>query len=131
MLKKSYNQPRQHIKKHRHNFADKGSHSQSYNFSSSHVCMWELDHKEDWVPKNWFFWTVVLEKTLESSLDCKAIKAVNPKGNQSWIFIRRTDAEAPLLWPSDVKNWLIGKDTGAGKDWGQEEKAAAEDEMAR
>ena len=94
--------------------------SQSYGFSSSHVWMWELDHKESWVLKNWCFWTVVLEKTLESPLDCKEIKPVNPKGNQSWIFVRRTDAEAeaPILCPPDAKNWLIGKDPDAGKDWG-------------
>ena len=99
-------------------------------FSSGHVWMWELDHKESWVPKNWRFWTVVLEKTLESPLECK-IKQVNPKGNQSWIFIGRTDAEAetPILWPPDAKNWLIGKDLDAGKDWRQEEKGMTEDEM--
>ena len=93
--------------------------------------MWELDHKENWTLKNWCFWTVVLEKTLESSLECKEIKPVNPKGNQSWIFTGRTDteAEAPILWPHDVKNWLIGKDPDAGKDWGQEEKGTTEDEM--
>ena len=81
--------------------------------------MWELDYKESWVPKNWCFWTVLLEKTLESPLDCKEIQPVNPKGNQSWIFIRRTDAEAEILvlWPPDAKNWLIGKDSDAGKDW--------------
>ena len=86
--------------------------------------MWELDYKESWAPKNWFFWTVVLEKTLESPLDCKEIQPVNPKGNQSWIFIGRTDveAEAPILWPPDVKNWLIWKDPDAGKDWRQEER---------
>ena len=97
--------------------ADKGPSSQSYGFLSSHVWMWELDHKESWV-KNWGFWTVVLEKTLESSLDCK-IKPVNPKGNQSWIFIGRTDAEAeaPVLWPPDAKNWLTGQDPDVGKDW--------------
>ena len=91
--------------------------------------MWQLDHKEDWAPKNWCFWTVVLEKTLESPLDCKAIQPVHPKGNQSWIFIGRTDAEAevPVLWPPDVKNWLIEKDPGAGKDWRQE-KGMTEDE---
>ena len=102
----------------------------NYGFSSSHVWMWELDHKESWAPKNWCFWTVVLEKTLESSLDCK-IKPVNPKGNQSWIFTGRTDAEAepPILWPSDEKSWLIEKDPGARKDWGQEEKGVTEDEM--
>ena len=84
--------------------------------------MWELDHKESWALKNWCFWTVVLEKTLESHLVCKEIKPVNPKGNQSWIFIRWTDAEAPIFWPPDVKNWLIGKDCDSGKDWRQEEK---------
>ena len=93
--------------------------------------MWEVDRIESWVPKNWCFWTVVLEKTLESSLDCKETKPVNCKGNQSWIFIGRTDAEgeAPILWPPDAKNWLIGKDPDAGKDWRQEEKEKTEDEM--
>ena len=106
-----------YIKKQRHYFADKGLSSQSCGFSSSQVQMWELDHKESWVPKNWCFWTVVLDKTLESPLDCKEIQPVNPKGNQAWVFIGRTDAEAPILWPPDVKNWLIGKDPDAGKDW--------------
>ena len=98
--KESYDQPRQQIKKQRHYFANKGSYSQSYSFSSSHERMWELDHKEGWVLKNWCFWTVVLEKMLESPLDCKEIKPVNLKGNQSWIFIGRTnaEAEAPILW---------------------------------
>ena len=114
--------PRQHIKNQRHHFANKGPHSQSYGFSSSHVWMWELDHKESLAPKNWCFWTVVLEKTLESPLDCKEVKPIHSKGNQSWIFIERTDVEAPILWPPDVKNWLIGKDTDAGKNWGREEK---------
>ena len=93
--------------------------------------MWELNHKESWAPKNWCFWTVVLEKTLESPLDCKEIKPVHPKGNQSWIFIGRTDAktEAPILWPPDVKNWLIEKDPNAGQDWRQEEKGTIEDKM--
>ena len=93
--------------------------------------MWELDYKEGWVPKNWCFWTVVLEKTLDSPLDCKKIKAVNPKGNKSWIFIGRTDAEvdAPILWPPDAKSWLIGKDPDAGKDWSQEEKGITEIEL--
>ena len=127
--KKSYNQPRQHIKEQRHYFTDKGLSSQGYGFSSSHVWMWELDHKESWAPKNWCFWTVVLEKTLESPLDCKAIKPVHPKGNQSWIFIGRTDVETLILWPPDAKNWLIWKDPDAGKDWGQREKEATEDEM--
>ena len=94
-------------------------------------CMWELDCKESWALKNWCFWTVVLEKTLESPLDCKEIQPVHPKGNQSWIFIGRTDpeAETPILWPSNVKNWLIGKDPDAGKDWRWEEKGMTEDEM--
>ena len=103
-------------------FANKGPSSQSYGFSSSHVWMWELDHKESWAPKNRWFWTVVLEKTLERPLDNKEIQPVHPKGDQAWILIGRTDAEAetPILWPSDVKNWLIGKDPNAGKDWSQE-----------
>ena len=103
--KKSYYQPRQHIKKQRHYFANKGPSSQSYGFSSSHVWIWELDYKERWELKNWWFWTMVLEKTLESSLDNREIQPVNPKGNQSWIFIGRTDAEAetPRLWPPDHK----------------------------
>ena len=119
--KKSYGQPRQPIKKQRHYFANKGPSSQSYGFSNSHVWMWELDHKEGWVPKNWCFWTVVLEKTLESP---KEIKPVHPKGNQSWIFTGRTDAEteAPILWPPNSKNQFIGKHPDAGKDWRQEEK---------
>ena len=111
--------------------ANKGPYSQSYGLSSSHVWMWELDHKEGWAPKNWCFWTVVLEKTLESPLDSKEIKPVNPKGNQPWIFTGRTNAEAEalILWPSDVKNWLTGKDPDPGKDWGKEEKGATKDEM--
>ena len=115
----------------RKDFANKGPSSQSYGFSSSHVWMWELDHKESWAPKNWCFWTVVLEKCLESPLDCKQIKPVNPKGNQFWIFIGRTDAEAEalILWPPDVKNWLLGKDPDDGQDWRQEEKRTTEDEM--
>ena len=130
-LAKCYYQPRQHIKKQRHYFADKGLSSQSYGFSSSHVWMWELDHKESWVVKNWCFWTVVLEKTLESPLDCKEIQPVHPKGNQSWVFIGKTDVEAetPIFWPPDMKNWLTGKDSDAGKDWRQEEKVTTEDEM--
>ena len=112
-----------------HYFGNKGPSSQSYGFSSSHVWMWELDHKESWAAKN-CFWTVVLEKTLESPLDCK-IKPVNPKGNEPWIFIGRTDAEAetPIFWPPDSKNWFFGKDPDAGKDWRQEEKGTTEDEM--
>ena len=113
--KKSYDQPRQHIKKQRHHFADKGLWSQSYSFSSSHVWMGELDHKESWAPKNWCFQTVVLERTLESRLVCKEIKLVNTKGNQPWIFIGRTDTEALIIWPPDTKSWLIGKDLTLGK----------------
>ena len=105
-------------------FTNKGLSSQSYGFSSSHVRMWELDYKESWALKNWCFWTLVLEKTLQSPLDCKEIQPVHPKGNQSWIFTGRADAEAetPILWPPDAKNWLIGKDPDGGKDWRQEEK---------
>ena len=130
--KKSYDQPRQHIKKQRHYLANKGLSSQSYDFSSSRVQMWHLDYEETWVPKNWCFWTVVLDKTLESPLDSKEIKPVHPKGNKSWLFIGRTDAEAetPILWAPDVKNWLIGKDPDAGKDWRWEEKGTTDDEMA-
>ena len=115
-LEKSCNQPRQHIKKQRHYFVNKSPSSQSFGFSSSHVWMWELDYEESWMPKNWCFWTVVLEKTLESPLDCKEIQPVHPKGNQSWKFIGRTDdeAEIPIVWPPDVKNWLIWKDPDAG-----------------
>ena len=117
------------MKKERHYFIDKGPSNQSYGFSSSHVWMWELNYKESWVPKNWCSWTVVLEKILESPLFSKEIKPVNPKGNKSRIFIERTDAEAPMLWPPAVKSRLTGKDPEAGKDWGQEEKEATEDEM--
>ena len=121
------------ILKSRHYFADKGQSSQSYCFSSSHVWMPELDYKESWAPRNLCFWSVVLEKTLESPLDCKESQPVNPKGNQSWIFISRTDAEAetPILWPPDVKSWLTGKDPDVGKDWRQEEKGTTENEMVR
>ena len=128
--KKSNDKPRQHIKKQTCYFANKGPSTQNYGFSSSHVQMWELDNKKGWVPKNWFLQTVVLEKALESPLDCKEFKPVNPKGNQHWIFIGRTDAEveAPILWPPDVKSWLTGKDPDAGEDWRQE-KGTAEDEM--
>ena len=119
------------IKKQRHYSVSKDPASQGYGFSSGHVWMWELDDKESWVPKNWCFWTAVLEKTLESPLDCKEIQPVHPKGNQSWIFIGRTDtvAETPILWPLDAKNWLIWKDTDAGKDRRREEKGTTEDEM--
>ena len=119
------------IKKQRHHFANNDPCSQSYCFSSSHVEMWELDHKEGWVPKNWCFQTLVLEKTLESPLNCKEIKPVNPKRYQPWILIGRTDAEAEasILWPPDVKSWLSGKDLDVGKDWGQEENWVTEDEM--
>ena len=129
--KKIYDQPRQYIKKQRHYFANNGLSSQSYISSSSHVWMWELNYKESWMLKNWCFWTVVLEKALESPLVCKEIQPFHPKGNQSWIFIGRTDAEVetPILWPHDAKNWLTGKDPDAGKDWRQEEKGMTEDEV--
>ena len=124
-------QPRQYIKKQRHYFANKGLSSQSYGFSISQVWMWELDYKESWAPKSWCFWTLVLEKTLESPLDCKEIQPVHLKGDKSWVFIGRTDAEAEtsILWPTDVKSWLIWKDPDAEKYWGQEEKGMTEDEM--
>ena len=127
--KKSYDKPRQFIQKQRHYFANKGLYSQSYGFYS-HVWMWELDHKEGWVLKNWCFWIVVLENFLASPLDSKEIKLVNPKGNQPWIFIGKTDAEAkaPIFWLPDVKSWLIRKDSNTGKDWKQE-KGTTEDEM--
>ena len=121
------------MKKQRHYFTNKCPSSQSYGFSRSHAPTWELDHKESWVPKNWCFWTVVLVKTLESPLDFKENKSVNPKGNQSWIFTGRTvaEAEAPIIWPPDVKNWLTGKDSDAGKDWRWQENGTrtTEDEM--
>ena len=126
--KKSYHKPRQRIKKQRYHFVDKGPYSRSFGFSSSHVRMWALDPKESWALKNWCFQTVVLEKTLKSPLNSKEIKPVNPKGNLSWIFIGRTDVEAPILWPCDAKSQLIGKDSDAGKDWRQE-KGMTEDEM--
>ena len=123
----------QHIKKHRHYFANKGPSNQSCGFSSSHAWMWELDYKQSWVLKNWCFWTVVLEKTLESHLDCKEIQPVNPKEDQSWVFIGRTDVEAetPILWSPDAKTWLIWKDPDAEKDLRREEKGMTEDEMVR
>ena len=127
--KKSYDQPRQHIKKQRYYFANKRLSSQSCGFSSGHVWMWELDYKEGWTLKNWCFWTVVLEDTFESTLDWKEIQPTHPKGNQYWIFIGKTDPEIPILWPPDAKNWLIWKDRDAGKDWRQEEKGMTEDEM--
>ena len=130
--KKSYDQPRQHIEKQRYCFANNGQSSQGYGFSSDHVWMWELGCEETWAPKNWCFLTVVLEKTVESPLDCKEIQPVHPKEDQSSVFIGRTDAKAetPVLWPPHVKSWLIGKDPATGRDWGQEEKGTTEDEMA-
>ena len=130
-LKESYDQPRRRIKKQRHYLGNKGASSQGYGFSSGHVWMWELDCEEGWAQKNWCFWTVVLEKTLEGPLDRKEIQPVHPKGDQSWVFIGRADVEAqtPILWPPDVKSCLIWKDPDAGKDWGQEEKGTMEDEM--
>ena len=119
------------LKKQRYHFAGKCPYSQTYGFSSSHIWMWEMDNKEGWAPKNWCFQTVVLQKTLVSPLDSKEIKPVNPKENQPWLFIGRTDAEAPILWPSDVKRWLIGKDSDARKNWRQKENRAAENEMVR
>ena len=116
------------LKKQRHHFANKGLSSQSYDFSSNHVWMWELDHKEGRTPKNWCFWTV-LEKTLENPLHSKEIKSVTPKGNQPWIFIGRTDVEALILWSPDVKSWLTRKVPDAGKGWRQKEKRAIEDEI--
>ena len=129
--KESYDQTRQHIKKQRHYFANKGPFSQGYGFSSSHVWMWKLDGEESWALKIWCFCTVVLEKTLENPLDSKEIQPVHPKGNQSWVFIGRTDveAEALILWPPDAKSWLIWKDPDAGIDWRQEEKGTTEDKM--
>ena len=119
------------IKKQRHHFANKSPSSQSYHFSSSHVWMWELDHEKGWALKNWCFWTVILEKTLESPLDCKESQRIIAKGNQSWTFIGRTDVEAEtlILWPPDAKNQFIGKDPDAGKDWRLEKKGMIEDEM--
>ena len=113
------------------NVGYKGPSGQSYGFSSSHVWMWELDYKESWAPKDWCFGTVVSEKTLESPLDYKELQPAHPKGNQSWTFFERTDAEAetPVLWPPDAKNWLIWKDPDAGKDWRWEEKGTTEEEM--
>ena len=124
--------PTWHTKKQRRYFANKGPSSWSYGFSSGHVWMWELGCDESWVPKIWCFWTMVLERTLESPLDCKGIQPVHPKGDQSRVFIGRTDAEAEttILWPPHVKSWLTGKDPDAGRDWGREEKGTTEDEMA-
>ena len=127
--KESYDQPRQHIIKQRHYFANKGPSGQGYAFSSGHIRMWELDCEESFAPKNWCFWTVVLEKILESPLDSREIQPVHPKGDQSWVFIERTDAEAetPILWPPDAKSWLVGKDPDARRAWGQEEKGTTEE----
>ena len=120
------------LKKQRHYFANKGPSGQGYGFSRGHVWMWELGCEESWVPKNWCFWAMVLDKTLESPLDCKEIQPVHPEGDKSWVFIGRTDTEAetPILWPSHGKSWLIGKYPDSGRDWGQEEKGTIEDEMA-
>ena len=130
--KKSYDQPRQHIQKQRHYFANKGPSSQGYGFSCGNERMWELDCEESWVSKNWCFWTVVLEKTLDSLLDCKEIQPVHSKGDHPWVFFGKNNAKAetPILWPPHVKSWLIGKDPDAGSDWVQEEKGTKEDEMA-
>ena len=127
--KESYDQPRQHIKKQRQYFANKRLSNQSYGFTICHVWMWVLDYKESWALKNWWFWTMVLEKTLECHLDCQEIKPVHPKGKQFWIFTGRTNAEAETLifWHPDMKNWLLRKDPDAGKDQRQEEKGTTED----
>ena len=128
--KKSYNQLRQYIKRQRHYFTNKGLSSQGYDFPSSHVWMWELEYEESWKLKNWCFWTVMFEKTPESPLDCNKIQSVHPKGNQSWLFIGRTDfeAETPIFWPPDMKSWLIWE-VWSWNDWRQEEKRMTEDEM--
>ena len=119
------------FKKQRHYFANKGPSSQGYGFFSGHVWIWELDYKEHCALKNWCFWTVGLEKTLESPLDCKDIQPVHSEGDQPWDFFGRNDAKAetPVVWPPHAKSWLIGKDPDAGRDWGQEEKGTTEDEM--
>ena len=126
-----YAKPSQHIRKQRHYFANKGPSHQGYGFPSSHAWMWELDSKESWVLKNWCFWTVLLEKTLESPLDYKDIQPVHSKGDQSWVFIVKTDVEAqtPILWPPDAKGWLIWKDPDARNDLRWEKKGKTEDEM--
>ena len=121
--------PREHIKKQRHHFADKGWNSQSYGFCNSHVWDVRVDQKECWALNNWCFQTMVLEKTLESPLDSKEIKPVNPVGNKSWILIGRADAKASILWSPDLKSWLTGKGLDAEKVWGKEEEGAAEDDM--
>ena len=121
--KKSYDQPIQLIKKQRHYFPKNGPSSQDYVFSGSHVWIWELDYRESWAPKNWCFWTVVLQ-TLENPLDCKKMQSVHPKRDQSWMFIGRTDVESetPIIWPHDAKSWLIWNNPDAGKDWRWEQK---------
>ena len=129
--KESYDQPRQHIKKQRHYFVNKGLSNQGYGFSNGHIWMWELDCEESWVLKNWCFWTVVLEKTLESPLDCMEIqpsilKEISPGCSLEGLMLK---LKLPILWPPDAKSWLIGKEPDAGKDWGQEEKGMTEDEM--
>ena len=125
--------PRQHIKKQRHYFANEGPYCQTYGFSSSHVQICELDHEEGWEWKDWCFQIAVWEKPFESPLGSKEIKAINPEGNQPWIFIGRADAdaEAPIIWLPDAKSWLIGKDLETGKDWGQQERGAIEDDIVQ
>ena len=131
-LKDAYSLEGKLWQKQRHYFANKGSSSQGSVFSCGHVWMWELDCEESWAPNNWCFWTVVLEKTLESPLDCKEVQPVHPKGDQSWVFFGTTDAKAetPVLWPPHVKSWLIGKNSEVRRNWVQEEKGMAEDEMS-
>ena len=129
--KEGFYKTEHHVRKQRCHFANKGLYSQNYGFSSSHIWMWELNHK-GWAQRNWCFGTAMLEKTLGSPLDCEEIQPVNPKGNQPWVFLGRTDgeAEAPILWLPDAKSQLFGKDSDAGKDWGQKEKGMKEDESA-
>ena len=132
-LEGKYDQPRQHIKKQRHYFCPQSNVRlvKAVVFPVVMYGCWELDSTESWSLKNWCFWTVVLEKTPDSPLDCKKLQPVHPKGDQSWVFIRGTDVEAeiPTLWPPDLESWLIWKDSDAGKDWGQEEKGRTKDEM--
>ena len=129
--KEGFDKTEHHVRKQRCHFANKGLYSQNYGFSSSHIWMWALNYK-GWAQRNWCFGTAMLEKTLGSPLDCKDIQAVNPKGNQPWVFLGRTDgeAEAAILWLPDAESQLFGKDSDAGKDWGQKEKGLKEDESA-
>ena len=127
--KKSYDKPRQCFKKQTHHFVNRGPYNQSCGFPNNHVWIWEFNHKEGWVLKNWCFWTLMLEKILDSSLDSKEFKPVTTKGNQAWIFTGKTDVEARIFWPYDVKGQLTGKDPDSGQNWGQENKGATKNEM--